>query len=123
MGAAGRVGAGVARGRNRRKVEADPAVARARARRAFARALPVLGALAVLAIVGLLGWVGWTQGVEGDLLRIRELRFEGLSRVPVAELRELAPVRGGDHLLLSDLDAPLHPGPAQRHPGAGPGDE
>jgi cell division protein FtsQ len=95
----------VARARNRRKVEVDPAAARERKQRALGVALRAVGGVAALLALALLGWRGWTEAVEGDLLRIRELRFEGLSRVPVAELRELAAVREGDHLLLSDLDA------------------
>ncbi|HYG66791.1 MAG TPA: FtsQ-type POTRA domain-containing protein, partial [Anaeromyxobacteraceae bacterium] len=44
----------------------------------------------------------------------RELRFEGLARVPEAELRELSPLRPGDHVLLSDLDAAA--AALRRHP-------
>jgi cell division protein FtsQ len=101
----------VARGRNRRKVDKDPAAERERLRRAAALVLPTVAALATVA---LLGWAGWRHGWKGDLLRIRELRFEGLSRVPVGELRELAPVREGEHLLAADLDALK--AALQRHP-------
>jgi cell division protein FtsQ len=55
------------------------------------------------AAVGCAGWLAWRHGVEGDLLRIRELRFAGLARVTPAELAELSPVHAGDHLLLADL--------------------
>jgi cell division protein FtsQ len=92
----------VARGQNRRKVDRDPAAEHARLRRAFAFVLPPIAATAAVA---LLGWSVWRFGVDGDLLRIRELRFGGLSRVSAAELRELSPVREGDSLVFSDLDA------------------
>jgi cell division protein FtsQ len=92
----------VARGLNRRKVEKDPEAEHAKLRHALAFVLP---SIAGLAAVALLGWAIWRHGVNGDLLRIGELRFEGLSRVSAAELRELSPVREGDHLLLSDLGA------------------
>jgi len=74
-------------------------------RRALARVLRLAGpaVLSVAAVAGA-GWLAWSQAVEGDLLRIRELRFEGLSRVGAEELTELSPVRAGDHLLLADLD-------------------
>jgi cell division protein FtsQ len=92
----------VARGQNRRKVDRDPAAEQAKLRSTFAFVAPSLAAAAAVALVG---WAVWRHGVNGDLLRIGELRFEGLSRVTAAELRELSPVREGDHLLLSDLTA------------------
>jgi cell division protein FtsQ len=92
----------VARGQNRRKVDRNPEAERAKLRRSVALVAPSIAAAAALA---LLGWATWRHGVRGDLLRIREVRYDGLSRVPSAELRELSPVREGDHLLLSDLDA------------------
>jgi cell division protein FtsQ len=69
-----------------------------------ARALRLVGP-AVLSggAVVLAGWLVWRHGIEGDLLRIRALRFEGLSRVSAQELAELSPVRPGDHLFLADL--------------------
>jgi cell division protein FtsQ len=75
---------------------------RARLRGAVALALPSIGAVAAVA---LLAWAGWTLGWKGDLLRIREVRFTGLSRVPAGELRELSPAGPGDHLLAVDVDA------------------
>jgi len=92
----------VARGRNRRSLEVDPAEVRRRLGRAVALALPSVLSLALL---GGAGWATWRYGVQGDLLRLRELRFSGLSQVRAEELLELAAVRPGDHLLLSDLDA------------------
>jgi len=101
----------VARGRNRRRIDKDPAAERAKLRRAAALALPSLAAVASVALVALASWrFGW----KGELLRIRELRFEGLSRVSAGELRELSPVREGDHLLFADVDALT--AALQRHP-------
>jgi cell division protein FtsQ len=88
-------------GRNRRTVEVDPAEVRRRLGRAVALALPSVLSLALL---GGAGWATWKHGVQGDLLRIRELRFSGLSQVRAEELLELSPVHAGDHLLLTDLD-------------------
>jgi cell division protein FtsQ len=92
----------VARGPNRRRVDRVPGERRARAALLARVALPPV--LAVAAVAALLA-IGWRAAVDGDLLRIRELRFEGLSRVTPEELLEISPVRPGDHLLLSDLGA------------------
>jgi cell division protein FtsQ len=92
----------VARGRNRRKVERDPAAEREKLRRAAALAAP---SAAAVVTVALLAWAAWSIGWKGSLLRVREIRFEGLSRVPAAELRELSPVAPGEHLLTADVDA------------------
>lgn len=92
----------MARGRNRRSVVVDPAEVRRRLGRAVALALPSVLSLALL---GGAGWATWRYGVQGDLLRIRELRFTGLSQVRAEELLELSPIHPGDHLLLSDLEA------------------
>ena len=89
----------MARGRNRRRVDRDPAEQRRRLGRAVSLLLPPLLTVLVIAAVG---WLGWRQGVQGDLLRIREIRFEGLSRASAQELLELSPVQRGDHLLLCD---------------------
>jgi len=91
----------VARGRNRRTVEVDPAEVRRRLARAVGLALPSLLALGLL---GGAGWATWRYGVQGDLLRVREIRFTGLAQVRLEELLGLSSVRAGDHLLLSDLD-------------------
>jgi cell division protein FtsQ len=65
-------------------------------------AVPSVGAVAALA---LLDWAGWALAWKGDLLRVREVRFGGLSRISQEELRELSPVGAGDHLLMADVDA------------------
>lgn len=92
----------MARGLNRRKVDRDPAAGRARLRGILSRVLRSVGVLAAVAAVG---FAAWRYGLEGDLLRVRELRFAGLSRIQADELRELSPVRAGDHLFFADLDA------------------
>ena len=89
----------MARARNRRRVDRDPAEQRRRLGRAISLLLPPLLTVLVIAAVG---WLGWRQGVQGDLLRILEIRFEGLSRASAQELLELSPVQRGDHLLLCD---------------------
>jgi cell division protein FtsQ len=89
----------VARAQNRRRVDRDPAEQRKRLARAVSLLLPPAGAVLLLVLAG---WLGWRYGVEGDLLRIRELRFEGLSRATPQELLELSPVQRGDHLLVAD---------------------
>ena len=89
----------MARGRNRRRVDRDPAEQRRRLARV---ASLVLRSVAAILLVAALGWLGWKHAVQGDLLRIREVRFEGLSRATAQELLELSPVQRGDHLLLAD---------------------
>lgn len=98
-------------GPNRRRVDRVPG----ERRRALGRALRlVLPAILSAAAVAGAGWLVYRHGVQGDLLRIREIRFEGLARVTAEELLELSPVHAGDHLFLTDL------GPAKaalaRHP-------
>ena len=88
-------------GRNRRTVDRDPAEVRRQAARALALVLPTVVALG---LIGGAAWATWIVGVKGDLLRVRDIRFSGLSQVTAAELRGLSPVQNGDHLLLSDLD-------------------
>jgi cell division protein FtsQ len=91
----------VARGSNRRRVDRVPGERRRDAVRALRATLPALGAVGALALAGLLAW---HTLLAGDLLRIREIRFEGLARATPEELLELSPVQRGDHLLLSDPD-------------------
>lgn len=91
----------MARAQNRRRVDRDPAERRRRSRRAARLLLPPLAVAALLAGAGLLTW---RYGMQGDLLRIREIRFEGLSRAAPEELLGLSPVQRGDHLLLCDTD-------------------
>jgi cell division protein FtsQ len=78
-----------------------PGETRRRVLRGVSLAMPTVLALAVL---GGAAWATWRIGVAGELLRARAVRFEGLARVSETELRELSPVREGDHLLLTDLD-------------------
>jgi cell division protein FtsQ len=101
----------VARGSNRRRVDRVPGERRRNAARALVRALPALGTAAGLALAGVLFW---RQAVLGDTFRIREIRFEGLSRATAEELLELSPVQRGDHLLLCDVD--LVAAALRRHP-------
>jgi cell division protein FtsQ len=82
-------------------VDRDPVEVRRRLGRAVALVLPTVVALG---LIGAAAWGTWTVGVRGDLLRIREIRFTGLSQVTAGELGGLSPVQPGDHLLLSDLD-------------------
>ncbi|HET8538349.1 MAG TPA: FtsQ-type POTRA domain-containing protein [Anaeromyxobacter sp.] len=101
----------MARGANRRRVDRVPGErGRAVAALAARAGWPLAGAAAVaLAAAG-----AWRAGVKGELLRIREIRFEGLSRAAPAELLELSPVQRGDHLLLVDTD--LVAAALRRHP-------
>jgi cell division protein FtsQ len=91
----------VARGRNRRTVEQHPGQTARRLRRIVVLVLPTLFTLAA---IGGAGWATWEYGVRGDLLRIREIRYAGLSQLTASALAELSPVRPGDHLLLSDTE-------------------
>lgn len=61
-------------------------------------------ALAVTAVAGL-GLLAWRVGFAGELLRVKELRFDGLHRATAAELAELSPARVGDHLMFLDTGA------------------
>jgi cell division protein FtsQ len=101
----------VAAGSNRRRVDRIPGERRREAARAVARAFPALGAAAGIALAAALLW---RFAVLGDLLRIREIRFEGLSRATADELLELSPVQRGDHLFLCDTD--LLAASLRRHP-------
>jgi len=101
----------VARVSNRRRVDRVPGEGRRWLRRAASFALVPLLALAVSGSAALLAW---RHGFAGDLLRIRDIRFDGLSRARADELLELSPIRIGAHLLLCDtalLEAAL-----RRHP-------
>ncbi len=101
----------MARGPNRRRVDRVPGEQRRRLARALGLALPAI--VAVLALGGA-GFLAWRVGFAGDLLRVKELRFEGLHRATAAELAELSPAHVGDHLLFIDpgaMEAAL-----RRHP-------
>jgi cell division protein FtsQ len=79
-------------------VDRDPAEQRRRLARAASLAVRGAGLAAAAALVAL----ACRDGLGGDLLRIRELRFEGLARATEEELRELSPVQRGDHIALAD---------------------
>ncbi|MFT3917767.1 MAG: FtsQ-type POTRA domain-containing protein [Anaeromyxobacteraceae bacterium] len=88
-------------GGNRRKVDVPPGERRRQALRLLGLVAPTATVLALLAG---LGWLGYAKAVEGEALRIRELRIEGNERALREELVELCPVKPGDHLLLADTD-------------------
>jgi len=92
----------VARAGNRRRVDRVPGERRRTLVRLVRLATPTVLLLAALGGAGLLAW---RQAVTGDLLRIREIRFHGLSRVAEDELRSLLPVRPGEHLFSVDSGA------------------
>ena len=101
----------MARGQNRRRVDRGPGE---RGRALAAIATRAAWPLASVAGVALAGLVAWRIGLQGDFLRIREIRFEGLSRATPAELLEISPVQRGDHLLLCDTD--IVAAALRRHP-------
>ncbi len=93
----------MARARNRRRVDHPP---QGGVQDGFFRTLGLTARVAgatVLAI--LLAAVGWHLLTAGDALRIRAVRFEGLSHASEAELLSLSPVKPGDNLLSSDLES------------------
>jgi len=101
----------VARGSNRRRVDRVSGEGLRRLR----RALPLVLAPAVaLAASGSGALLAWRYGFHGELLRIHEIRFEGLSRASPEELLEISPVRVGDPLLLCDPE--LVEAAMRRHP-------
>ncbi len=101
----------MSRGGNRRRVDRVPGERRRKLASFSRRAVPVTAGVAAVAAAG---WLGWRFAVTGDLLRVRELRFEGLSRATAEELVELSPVQKGDHLLLADPE--LVASALRRHP-------
>lgn len=101
----------MARGPNRRRVDRVPGERRRKAAAIAARALWPLAGAGAVALAALLSW---RAGFAGELLRIREIRFEGLSRATAEELLELSPAQRGDHLLLCDID--LVAASLRRHP-------
>ncbi len=91
------------RGRNRRRVDrAQQAASAARTARAVGRRAVALALLAALAASG---WAGWRWLTTGEAMRIREIRFSGLSSAAADELLERSPVKRGDNLLLADVEA------------------
>jgi cell division protein FtsQ len=92
-------------------VDRDPAEERRRLARAASRvAAPLAAAAIVIAALVL----AWRHGLHGDLLRVREVRFDGISRATAEELLELSPVQRGDHLLF--CDTALVEAALRRHP-------
>lgn len=89
----------MARGVNRRRVDRVPGQRRRSLARALDLAMPTVVALGML---GGLGWLVHRVAVKGDLLRVKEIRLEGLARTRPEELLALLPVRRGDHLLAVD---------------------
>jgi len=92
----------VARGPNRRRVDRVPGERRRKLAAALRFAFPFVVLASCLALAG---WGVWRVTVSGGLLRIGEIRFEGLSRATAEELLELSPVAVGDHLLAVDPEA------------------
>ncbi len=92
----------MARRANRRRVDRVPGERRRKLARGLRLCLPTL---VVLAALGTLGVVGYRRAVAGDLLRLKEIRFHGLSRIHPDELLAILPVQRGDHLLLVDPEA------------------
>jgi cell division protein FtsQ len=89
----------VSRGVNRRRVDRVPGASR----RATLRFLRLAGpTLVALALLGAGGTAGYRLAIRGDLLRVREIRFHGLSHARPEELLALLPARRGDHLLAVD---------------------
>ncbi len=89
----------MARTANRRRVDRVPGERRRKLARILRLCLPTAVALAAL---GALAAFGYQRAIAGDALRVREIRFHGLSRIHPAELLSILPVRRGDHLLLVD---------------------
>lgn len=92
----------MARGPNRRRVDRVPGERRRKLAAALRFAFPFVVLASCLALAG---WGVWRVAVSGGLLRIGEIRFEGLSRATAEELLELSPVAVGDHLLAVDPGA------------------
>lgn len=87
---------------NRRRVDREPGERRRKLGRALRLAAPTVLAL------GLLGGgatFAYRALFAGPMLRVKEIRFHGLSRLAAADLLKVIPVRRGDHLLLADPDA------------------
>lgn len=93
----------MARAVNRKRVDGESG--------AIASTLRLRRAGLALAAVALLGGAsyaaaqGWKALGRAESMRIREIRFEGLSHAAAEDLLALSPVRAGDHLLFADLDA------------------
>jgi len=102
----------VARGRNRRRVDRErpappPSALRQGLKLAGLWSAGIVGASAVLAL-------GLRELSSGDLLRIRSIRVKGLARASEAEVLSLSPVKVGDELFSSAVDAVASA--VERHP-------
>ncbi len=95
---------------NRRRVDRVPGERREAIAAVWARVPPAIAVAAACAALALIAW----RHAGGDLLRIREIRFEGLSRATADELLEISPVQRGDALLFCDTD--LVEAALRRHP-------
>ena len=91
----------MARGPNRRRVDRVPGERRRKVAATLRFAFPFVVLASCLAAAG---WGAWRIAIEGSLLRIGEIRFEGLARATAEELLELSPVAKGDHLLAVNPD-------------------
>jgi cell division protein FtsQ len=80
-------------------VDRDPAEER---RRLARLAAPFVLPIAAISVACALALLVWRHAIDGDFLRIREVRFSGLARASAQELLELSPVQRGDHLVLCD---------------------
>jgi cell division protein FtsQ len=91
----------VGRARNRRRVQRTPEEVARRRGRAFRWALGlVLTASGLAAGAATARWLS-----SSGALRIRDIRFEGLSRASPEELIAFSPVRVGDSFFFADVDA------------------
>ncbi len=57
-----------------------------------------------MVLAALVAAAGWHFFAHGNVLRIRAVRFEGISRASEAELSALSPVKPGDNLVAADLE-------------------
>jgi cell division protein FtsQ len=82
----------------------DAAEAAARQRALLSRAL--VGVIAVTALTATCAgsFYGWRWLTRGEALRIREIRFTGLSQAKADELAALSPLKAGDNLVVADLE-------------------
>ncbi len=91
------------RGRNRRRVDRESVAGGAPGRRR--RLALALAGVALLAGAGAGAVRGWAALRSAESLRIRAIRFQGLSHATADELLALSPVRPGDHVIFADLRA------------------
>jgi cell division protein FtsQ len=92
----------------------DAVEAAARQRALLARAFVGVIAATALTAVCAGSFFGWRWLTRGDALRVREIRFTGLSHATADELSALSPLQPGDNLVVADLEALQHA--MTRHP-------